>query len=84
MLDWDRGTVGRTGFEQITKQKLTKQLCLRGRVLLERLLIRPVSQEIPPFIKTEVLLVWLQEPATGPYRHPDESNLHLPTLLPSH
>jgi hypothetical protein len=40
------------------------------------------SQEIPRFMEPKGSLPRSQQPATGLYLEPDESNPHLPTLFP--
>jgi len=63
-----------------------------SRVLLEKLAGSQLSRNSPYFVETEVLLPYLQVPATCPYPEPDQSSpfspsqflkIHLNIILPS-
>jgi hypothetical protein len=50
--------------------------------VLKTLTSHSTSQSFPPFVKTKRSLSCSQEPTTGPYTEPDESNPHLPPYFP--
>jgi hypothetical protein len=60
---------------------ITKELPPWSTVLLEKLTVSQLVKKFPTFMEHESSLPYSQEPATGPYPEPDESNPYLTTIF---
>jgi len=60
---------------------LTDQLTSWSRIILEKLIVTQLANNHPPLMEPEGSLPCSQGPAISPYPEPDESSLHLPTLI---